>query len=88
MEVTVMKPNKTAERQDEVLTFEQIKNRVGKGWALIKDPVFNGSIFIKGALIYYSADPDEAYEELRITKEKDVFFLHCVERDPNVIYML
>ena len=88
MNATVKNPKTTAERQDDVLTFEQIKNRVGNGWAIIKDPVFNGCIFLRGELLFHSADEDEAYEEFRVTKEKDVLIKYCGERDPNIVYLL
>ena len=88
MEVEVKNPKAATHSQNGTLSFEQIKDIVGNGWALIKDPVFNGSIFLNGILLYHSNDPDKAYEELRVTQEKDVFFLHCIERDPNIVYML
>jgi len=84
MKTTVEK----AESLNGTLSFEQIKDIVGNGWALIKDPVFNGCIFLKGELIYHSQDEDEAFEEMRTSKEKDVLIKYCGERDPNVVYLL
>ena len=70
-----------------VLTFEEIKEITGNGWAIIKNAEFNGCIFIRGELLFHSTDPDEAYDKLKHMKEY-VFFLHCTERDPNVVYVL
>ena len=63
MEVTVMKPKIKAGSQNGVLTERQIRNRVGDGWAIVQDPEWNGSVFLKGKLLYHSADHEKAYEE-------------------------
>ena len=70
------------------LSFEEIKDIVGNGWAVIKDAEFNGCIFLRGELLFHSHDPDEAYEEWGKSKEKDVLIKYCGERDPNIVYML
>ena len=88
MEVKVKDQKETADNQNEVLTVEQIKSIVGRGWALIKNPVYDGCIFLKGELLFHSADEDEAYEALRVMrKEHRVLFKHFVDRDPNVAYL-
>ena len=88
MEVEVKNQKTTPHNQNVTLSFEQIKDIVGNGWALIKDPVFNGCIFVKGELIYHSQNEDAAYEEFRVTKEKDVLIKYCGERDPKIVYLL
>jgi len=88
MEVEVKKPKAATHSHNGTLSFEQIKDIVGNGWALIKDPVFNGYILQKGELIFHSQNEDEAVERMRVRKEKDVLFAYCGERDPNVVYLL
>ena len=53
MTATVEKPKAT---KDGVLTFEEIKEIVGNGWAVIKNPEFNGCIFLRGELYFHSQD--------------------------------
>jgi len=88
MKATVEKPKKTDKRQDGVLTYRQIRNRVGDGWAVIQDPVSNGSVLLKGKLVFHSKDRAEALEELFKRDEYDLLIKYCGKRDPNVIYLL
>ena len=88
MEVTVKKPKKTAERQNGVLSFRQIRNRVGDGWAVIQDPEFNGCILLGGRLLYHSSDRKQALEEFGKYKNGHFAFKYCGKPDPNVIYVL
>ena len=85
MKTTVEK----AESQNGTLSFAQIKDIVGNGWAVIKDPVFNGCIFLKGELIYHSHDEDEAFEAMKAKrKEHRLYIKYCGKRDPNIVYLL
>ena len=78
-----------AESQNGTLSFEQIKDIVGNGWALIKDPVRDGSILLGGKLIFHSSNEDEAVEEMRIMrKEHRLYIKYCGEPDPNIVYLL
>jgi len=88
MEATVKKPKKTTERQNGVLTYRQIRNRVGDGWAVIQDPEFNGSILLRGKLVFHSKDRAAALDELFNRDEYDLLIKYCGKRDPNVIYLL
>jgi len=88
MEATVTKAKKTAKRQNGVLTYRQIRNRVGDGWAIIQDPERNRGIFIKGKLLYHSLNKNEVVEEFCKRKEENLYFMHCMKPDPNVIYLL
>ena len=88
MEVEVKNQKSPIHSQNGMMSFEQIKDIVGNGWALIKDPVFNGCILLKGELIFHSQDEEEAVERMRVRKEKDVLFAYCGKRDPNVVYLL
>ena len=88
METTVKKTKKTAQRQNEVLTYRQIRNRVGDGWAVIQDPESNGSVLLRGKLVFHSKDRAEALDELFKRDEYDLLIKYCGKRDPNVIYLL
>ena len=48
---TIEKPKTKADIPNGALTFEQIKDIVGNGWAIIRNPEFDGCIFLKGELI-------------------------------------
>ena len=85
MTATVEKPKAT---KDGVLTFEEIKEIVGNGWAVIKNPEFNGCIFLRGELYFHSQDEDEAGEVWGKSKENHLYFKFCGERDPNIVYLL
>ena len=74
--------------QSGALAFEQIKDIVGNGWAVIKNPVCDGSKIIKGELYFHSQNEEEAFEELGKCKEKHVSFRYFGERDPNIVYLL
>jgi len=87
MEATVEKPKKTVESQNGMMTERQIRNRVGDGWAIIQDPVWNGGIFLRGKLIYHSLNKDEVVDEF-CKRKGHLFFMHCAKPDPNVIYLL
>ena len=71
-----------------ILTERQIRNRVGDGWAIVENPVWNGSIFLKGKLLYHSLNKNEVVDEFCKRKEKDLYFMHCTKPDPNAIYLL
>ena len=88
MEATMKKPKKIAGSQNGVLTYRQIRNRVGDGWAVIQDPEFNGSILLKGKLVFHSSDRAEALDELFNRKEHDLLIKYCGKIDPNVVYLL
>ena len=89
MEIEVKKPKSATDSPNGTLTFEQIKDIVGNGWALIKDPVRDGSILLGGKLLYHSRNEDEAVEEMRIMrKEHRLYMKYCGERDPNTVYLL
>jgi len=88
METTIKKPKTAAVNRNGALTERQIRNRVGDGWAIIEDPEWNGSIFLKGKLLYHSLNKDEVVDEFCRRKEKHLFFMHCMKPDPNVVYLL
>ena len=83
---TIVKPR--SKRADGVLTKRQIRNRVGDGWAIIENSQWNGSIFLKGKLLYHSLNKNEVVDEFCKRKEKDLYFMHCTKPDPNAIYLL
>ena len=75
--------------QNGMLNLEQIKDVVGNGWAVIKNPVFSDCAFLKGELFYHSLNEDEALEAMRVSrKEHRLYIKYCGERDPNVVYLL
>ena len=88
MEATVKKPKKTTERQNEVLTCRQIRNRVGDGWAVIQDPESNGSVLLRGKLVFHSKDRAAALNELFNRDEYHLLIKYCGKRDPNIAYLL
>jgi hypothetical protein len=88
MTATVEKPNTPANISSGVMTFEQIRDIVGNGWAIIKNPVRDGSVLLGGELLFHSVDKDEVYQKTRVVGEKHVLFKYCGERDPNIVYLL
>ena len=78
----------TAISHNGALNLEQIKDIVGNGWAVIKNPIRDGSKLLKGELFYHSQNEDEALEELSKCKEKHVSFRYFGKRDPNIVYLL
>ena len=70
-----------------VLTFEEIKAIADNGWAIIRNPEYERGVMLRGELLFYSMDIDEAYDKLKHTKEH-VAFRHFTKRDPNVVYLL
>ena len=88
MTPTVKKTKSTASIPQGVLTIEQIKEIVGDGWAIIKDPVGDRKS-TKGELLFYTHNEDEAYKQFGILRQKHyVYFTYCGKRDPNVVYLL
>ena len=88
MEVAIKKPKKTAERLNGVLTYRQIRNRVGDGWAIIKNPEREKGILMRGELLYHSSDRKQALEELGKCKNGHFAFQYCGKIDPNIVYIL
>ena len=88
MEVEVKKPQTTAESQNGTLSFEQIKDIVGNGWAIIRNPIRDGAILLGGELLYHSTNKDDVYQKQRVAGEKHVLFKYCGKRDPNTVYLL
>ena len=85
---TVEKPNIMADLSKRILTIEQIKEIVGDGWAIIKDPVGDKKT-TRGELLFYTHDEDEAYKQLSVLRKNHyVYFTYCGKRDPNVVYLL
>ena len=73
----------------EVMTWQQIKDKVGNsGWAIIKNPIFNGCIFLKGEMLFHSNNEDEVFDKRRVINEKDVYIKYCGKRDPNIVHLL
>ena len=71
------------------LAFEQIKEIVGDGWGVIKEPVYDGCILLKGELLFHSDNEEVALDEMRVMrKEHHVLFKYFGERNPNIIYTL
>ena len=67
-----------------VLTLKQIRNRVGEGWAVIKNPEHEKGMLVRGELLYHSSDRLDALEEMGKCK-KDILHSSSAE---NVIQML
>ena len=84
---TVNPPKTTVEMPKGVLSFAEIKDIVGNGWAIIKNAEFNGCIFMRGELVYYGADKKDVYQRERRAGEKEVYFKYCGDRDPNTVYL-
>jgi len=72
----------------EVMTWQQIKDKVGDGWAIISNPEFEGLNFVRGELFYYGYDKSDVYKRERTVGQKHVYLRYCGKRDPNVILML
>ena len=85
---TVEKPKTTADIPNGMLTFEEIKDIVGDGWAIIRNPEFDGCIFLKGELVYYGYDKKDVYHRDRAAGENNLYFKYCGKRDPNIVYLL
>ena len=88
MEVAIKKPKKAAERRNGVLSLRQIRNRVGDGWAIIKNPEFEKGQIARGELLYHSSDRKQTLHELGKCKNGDFAFEYCGKIDPNVVYLL
>jgi len=88
MQTTVEILKNTANKPNDVLSWQQIKDIVGDGWAIISNPEFEGSEFVRGELFYYGYVKSDVYKRERTIGKKDVYFKYCGERDPNVILML
>ena len=88
MDASIKTCKKTISQQNELMTERQIRNIVGDGWAIVENSEWNGSVFIRGKLLYHSSDREEALHELFKRKEEDLFFLYCGKPDPNVVYLL
>jgi len=85
MKTTVEK----AESQNGTLSFEQIKDIVGNGWAIIRNPIRDGSILLAGELIFHSLNEDEAFEAMKVSRKNNRLYIkYCGERDPNIVYLL
>ena len=80
MTSTIEKPN--------ILSCQQIKDMVGNGWAVIRNPEYDGCIFLRGELIYYGYDKSDVYRKERTAGEKHVLYMYCGKRDPNIVYLL
>ena len=88
MIATIKEPNITADIPKGILTIEQIKEIVGDGWAIFKNPVGDRKT-TRGELLFYTHDEEEAYEQFSVLrKEHYVYFTYCGKRDPNVVYLL
>jgi len=88
MTTTDKKSNTTVDIPKGIMTIEQIREIVGDGWAIIKDPTGDRKT-TQGELLFYTHDEDEAYEQLSIMRKKHyVYFTYCGKRDPNVVYLL
>ena len=87
MEVKVKKPKVTVGRTNGALSFRQIRNRVGDGWAIIKDPEFNGCILLGGKLLYHSSDRIKALDEFGKCDNGHFAFKYCGKPDPNAIWI-
>ena len=86
--MTVKKPKIKTGSQNGVLSFRQIRNRVGDGWAVVKNPEYEKGMFARGELLYYSSDRNQALEEMSKCKNGDFAFKFCGKIDPNVVYIL
>jgi len=88
MEAKIKNPKKKADCKNGVLSFRQIRNRVGDGWAIIKNPERDGAILLRGELIYHSSDRAEALEEFGKCKNGHFAFKFCGKPNPNAVYLL
>ena len=88
MEATVKKRSKAIDRQNGVMTERQIKRKVGQGWALLKDPVYEKGLLVSAELLYYNADKAKVREELRKCQNGHYAFFFFGKTDPNVVYVL
>ena len=88
MTTTVNPPKTTSKMPKGVLPFAEIKDIVGNGWAIIKNPEYDGSVFLRGEMVYYGSDKNDVYQRERRAGEKHVLFIYCGERDPNTVYLL
>ena len=86
--VAIKKPKIKAGKQNGVLTYRQIRNRVGNGWAIIKNPVREKGILTHGELLYHSNDRKQALDELGKCKNGHFAFQFCGKIDPNIVFIL
>ena len=84
MKTAVETPNITKE----VMTWQQIRDKVGDGWAIISNPEFKSSELVKGELVYFGYNKSDVYQREIDDEHKRVFYTYCGKRDPNVILML
>ena len=77
----------TPDITNEVMTWQQIKDKVGNGWAIISNPEFNGQGFVRGELFHYGYNKSEVYQK-DTGERKHVYYRYCGKRDPNIILML
>ena len=53
----------TPDVTNEVMTWQQIKDKVGDGWAIISNPEFEGLNFVRGELFHYGYNKSEVYQK-------------------------
>ena len=71
----------------QVLTFEEIKKIADNGWAIIKNPVREQGILVRGELVFHSYDYEAALDAMATSGARHVAIKYCGKRDPNVVYI-
>ena len=88
MEVEVKNQKTAAHSQNGIISSEEIHAITGNGWAIVKNPVHERGILVRGELFFHSDNYIEALEVMGASKEKHLGIKYCGKRDPNVVYIL
>lgn len=72
------------------LTYQQIVEKVGNGWALVANPEYkeNAEYFSKAVLLFYSSNKKEVRSKIKQYKDKyeHLGFFYLGEIPEDVIY--
>ena len=88
MEVEVKKQKAALHSHNGMMSSEEIHSITGNGWAIVKNPVHERGILVRGELLFHSDNYQEAIEAWGTSREKYVSIKYCGKRDPNVVYIL
>lgn len=73
-----------------VLTYSQIKKKVGDGWALIANPVYSQKTgkLLRGVLVFHDKDKKKVHEYSLQDKNKHITVRYFGEIDHSQIFVL
>jgi hypothetical protein len=84
---TIVKNSNITEKNN-LMTYSQIRKKVGEAWAFLENPVYENGILTSAKLLYYNSDKKKVLQQFKKYQNGNFALSFCGTIDRKQVYIL